>query len=185
MVNLPLKNRKIMALLIVLFILSGTVTFLAINYSHFGYSVPAVGSPQQGSNNGIAVSVGPVNNAADVPLETAIVVTTFRNPAVSNLKLTPETSIKNVVNVPDLQGETTFYLNEPLKPATTYNVSVLVGDETITWSFITTSQPLTLQTQISNAIATYSLVFSLLIAAIVTLFASIIITKRKSRPNAC
>jgi hypothetical protein len=177
---LALRNRKIAALLIALFIISGATTFLAINYAHFGYSLPQTGSPQQGSSNGYAISVGPVNNAVDVPLETAIVVSTFRNPAVNNLVVTPQVTVRNIINIPDLQGQTTFYPNEPLKPATTYNVSVLVGGETITWSFTTISQPLPLQTQISNTMARYSVEFSLLTATIITLLAAVVIAKYKN-----
>jgi hypothetical protein len=173
-----LSSKKRLALLIALFVISGTTTLLGLNYSQFGYSLPTQGSTPQGSNNGIAISVGPADNASNVPLETVILVTTFRNPTVSNLRLSPEAPVRNVVNIPDLQGKTTFYLIEPLKPATTYNASVLVGNEAITWNFTTTAQPLPLQTQVSHAIATYSVEFSLLIAAIVTLLAVLIVTKR-------
>jgi len=62
---------------------------------------------------------------------------------VGELHLSPEVPIERRVDehIPVASKCTTFYFSEPLKPATTYNVTLFFGDEPISWNFTTTAEP--------------------------------------------
>jgi hypothetical protein len=179
-----MKKLRIAFLLTAVFALLFTGTFLTINFTQLGYSTPSKLSGAYGGSIGVYVAVGPLENSTNVPLDTTVVVYTSRNPLVTDLHLTPEVPIENKINVPvddGLSGKTTFYLKEPLKPATTYNASVVVMNETVTWSFTTTTETLPLQSTIGRFITDNAFGVSLVIATIATSAVGITIWTKKNQ----
>jgi hypothetical protein len=87
--------------------------------------------------------IGPAANATNVPLDTIIVIDQMRPMNVGELHLSPGVPIERRVDehIPIASKCTTFYFSEPLKPATTYNVTLFFGDEPISWNFTTTTEP--------------------------------------------
>ena len=87
--------------------------------------------------------ISPIVNDTNVPLDTIIVVDQMRPMGVEELRLSPEAPVARRVDEHiGLAGRcTSFYFSEPLKPATTYNVTVFFGDNPISWNFTTTAEP--------------------------------------------
>ena len=148
----------LLAVLVVLFL----TVYLWVTLTDYGYSTPSFAVD---GVDLLGISLGPKPNATNVALDTFIGIGTMRQTTVKDLQLTPEVPIarrKDGTDDTGIGGEYTFYPAEPLKPATTYNVSVFIMSETVSWSFTTTSEPL--QSEISIFIASNVFWVSLLVA---------------------
>jgi hypothetical protein len=160
----------------VVFLVSFFVVFFAISLTQSVYSTPAH-SGFVSTDAGTPLSVGPPPNATDIPLDTVIVLSQTR-PGGPQLQITPEITIAKIVDTPDFPGvESTFYPAEPLKPATTYNVTAVVWHEAFSWSFTTTPQPF--QPGISYYLAKFAFWIALASATATTLAVGIILWTRK------
>lgn len=96
-----------------------------------------------------AYNLHPEPNSTNVLLTTNISVTFSRPPQIVEINLNPEVEISNITKeiVSVASGKFTFHLAEPLKPETTYTVTVIYGQEkapegfkpisSITWNFTT------------------------------------------------
>jgi len=94
----------------------------------------------------------PQSDSVDVPLDTNISISFGRPPSIANMTITPKVPIeeRTFESVYLAGGKYTFHLAELLKPSTTYNVTMVFGQETAsegfaplstrTWSFTTTDQ---------------------------------------------
>jgi Bacterial Ig-like domain len=140
-----LLTKKLLALLLFgIFLVSFSSLYLAISLTPFAYyhelahSYPHL----EGSSNLFPVGIfGPAPNSTDVPLDTAIVISLTRPVNIENLSLTPQGPIvsQTIEHSPPASETYTFYFAEPLKPATTYNVSLMSGGKPVTWNFTTTA----------------------------------------------
>jgi hypothetical protein len=168
--NLRLKSFHIAILLIVFFVSSFLAVFLTVTLTEYGYSTPSVSvSGSVDAVGPVGFSLGPSPNSTNVPLDTKIVVYTMRPTTVKDLHLTPEASVGHECSSygeNGLSGKYTFYLNEPLKTATTYNASVFIMDQVVSWNFTTTRK--SLESGISFYIATNVFGIALAIATIGT-----------------
>jgi hypothetical protein len=147
-----MKKAKTILILTAAFAASFITVFLAISLTQSAYSTP---SSYLSDIDGFAIILGPPPNATDVALDTTIFVETWRETRVDNLSLTPEVPIarRSDERVAVASGLYTFYPAEPLKPATTYNVSVFIMNKIVSWSFTTTPEPF--RPGISFYLATY------------------------------
>ncbi|MCW4045276.1 MAG: Ig-like domain-containing protein [Candidatus Bathyarchaeota archaeon] len=87
--------------------------------------------------------IGPALNATDVPLDTAVFIDLMRADHLERMQLhmSPEAPIQRQINKYFLAGgSATFVFAEPLKPDTTYNVTIIWGSFSITWNFTTTAE---------------------------------------------
>ena len=93
--------------------------------------------------SGIGNTIGPPLNAIDVPLDTVVYISFMRTQKVSQLQMSPEATILREefeASYP-ASGAYIWYFAEPLKPATTYNATIIWHDIPITWNFTTTDKP--------------------------------------------
>ena len=146
------KKAKTILILTAVFAASFITVFLAISLTQSAYSTP---SSYLSGIDGLAIVLGPPPNATDVALDTTIFVETWRKTRVDNPRLTPGVPIarRSEEWVAVASRLYTFYPAEPLKPATTYNVSVFIMNQIMSWSFTTTPEPF--RPGISFYLATY------------------------------
>jgi hypothetical protein len=172
------KKLHVALLLAVVFSASFSTVFVAIFISQSAYSIP---SSKISTLNGLDVVLGPPPNSTNVPLDTTIVVDALSSASLDDLRLSPEVPINRVDIVVSgtLSYERTFYPAQPLKPATSYNVSVTIVDVPVSWSFITTSEPF--NPGISFYLATNVLWIALSAAASATLIVGVAIWLKKKR----
>ena len=143
-----MRSKKLQVALVLIAVFSATflIAFLAIYltpspYLHEqAYSMPTQfwHSPDLAPS-----SIGPAANSTNVPLDTIIVVDQMRPMNVGELHLSPEAPLERRIDEYYRPAGkcTTFYFSEPLKPATTYKVTLFFGDEPISWNFTTTAEP--------------------------------------------
>ena len=161
--NFSWKKILGLLLLLVVFVVLFLTVYLWVTSTDYGYSMPSWGLSPVSFD--IGVSLGPKPNATGVALDTTIRIYTMRDTTVKDLRLTPEVPIARTseeIGYVPAYGMYTFYPAEPLKPATTYDVSVFIMRETVSWSFTTTSEPL--QSEISFFIANNVFWVALLVA---------------------
>jgi hypothetical protein len=134
------KKLHAALLLAVVFSASFLTVFLAILFTQSAYSTPSHAILIVGS---MEITLGPPPNSTNIPLDTTIIVDTLNFADVNDLHITPEVPIAGVTseNSGPLSSLETFYPAQQLKPATTYNVSVTIGEVPVSWSFTTTSEP--------------------------------------------
>lgn len=108
------------------------------------YSIPESNwSSQEIYLYGIGNHIGPPLNATDVPLDTVVYISFMRTQKVSQLQISPEAPILREefeASYP-ASGAYIWHFAEPLKPATTYNATIIWHDIPITWNFTTTDKP--------------------------------------------
>ena len=147
------KRRLVLsiALIIVLvFLLSFGIAFAAVYlmppplFHDRIYSIPeSKWSSPEIDLYGIGNHIGPPLNATDVPLDTVVYISFMRTQKVSQLQMSPEAAILREefeASYP-ASGAFIWYFAEPLKPATTYNATIIWHDIPITWNFTTTDKP--------------------------------------------
>jgi hypothetical protein len=158
------KTIQLFTLFVVAFLVFFVFVFLTIISTQSAYSKP---SNSVLVINGMDVTLGPAINSTNVPLDTTITIDAFAAATVNGLHITPEVVIAYATSetTGPLTYVSAFYPDEPLKPATTYNVSVTVMDMLISWSFTTTPEPS--NHGISFYLATYNVWISLSMAALV------------------
>jgi len=137
---LPKKLLRPLLLLLAVFIILFASIFVALSFTQSAYSTPF---SSLAFADGMDITVGPAPNATNVPLDSAITVDALASASLSDLHLTPDLSIASTTSTTSgpLTYKTTFYPTEPLKPATTYTVSVTVINTSTSWSFTTQTGP--------------------------------------------
>jgi|WetSurMetagenome_2_1015567.scaffolds.fasta_scaffold731505_1 hypothetical protein len=171
-----MRRLRLISFLTIAFLIITLVIFFSINAIHLSYSTPKLGDAHSSSNGPpFPVSIGPRDNSTGVLLDTKIVVFTFRWPSVTNLTISPQVPIREVVFEPDLASYTTFYFSELLKSNTTYNFSVMVGNEKFESNFTTTPESPSLLSQVSRMFANNLISFSLIMAFFITLVIGLVI----------
>lgn len=82
----------------------------------------------------------PIPNSTDIPLNTTISISFGRPPSICSLTIIPTVAInERVFKAEGYGGTYIFYLAEPLKPQTTYTVTITYGQETAQEGFKPTS----------------------------------------------
>ena len=135
------SSRKKFLRLSLLFVVLFLTLYFGVTLTDFGYSRPSIMVTNVG---GLGVALGPESGDTNVALDTFFRIGTMRHTTVKDLQLTPEVPIARRRDLPEglAGGDYRFYPAEPLEPATTYNASVSIMGETVSWSFTTTSKPL-------------------------------------------
>lgn len=123
--------------------------------------------------------IGPALNAANVPLDTTIVIDQMRPIYVGDLQLSPEAPIARRVD--EYHGLASraaiFYFSEPLKPATTYNATIFLKNTTISWNFTATAEPY--YPRYEALPSGLGISVTVTVSAVVTLIVGLIVWKRK------
>jgi hypothetical protein len=137
--NLSGKTVKIV-LMAAVFPIVFLAVFSSITLTQSPYSSPV---PSVLIVNGMDITVGPAPNATQVPLVTAITIDALASASLSDLQVYPQTSITtwSSETTGPLTYKTIFLPSEPLKPATTYTITVTIVNAPATWSFTTTAEP--------------------------------------------
>jgi hypothetical protein len=164
--------------LAVVFAASFLTVFLAIFLTQSAYSTP---SNYVSVVNGMDITLGPPPNSTNIPLDTTITVDALASAALNDLHLTPEVPIASRYSevTSSLTYLNTFYPAQPLKPATSYTVSVTILNEPVSWSFTTTSEPF--NPGISFYLATNVLWIALSAATSATIIVGFAIWLRRKR----
>jgi hypothetical protein len=179
--NLSGKTARIV-LVAAVFPVVFLIVFSTITFTQSPYSLPASSVLIV---NGMDIKVGPAPNATQVPLNTALTVDALASASLNDLKVQPETRI--IIGSSDTTGpltyQTTFLPAEPLKPATTYTVTVTIVDAPTTWSFNTTAEPF--KPTLSYILSTQALWISAAAAAVAVVVASFAVgaTKKRQKLN--
>jgi hypothetical protein len=152
---------------------------ITLTQSSYSSSVPSVLIV-----NGMDITVGPAPNATQVSLDTTITIDALASASLNDLQVHPRTSITtgSSETTGPLTYKTTFLPAEPLKPATTYTVTVTIVNAPATWSFTTTAEPF--KPTLSHTLSTQALWISLAAATgavAVASFAMWAIKKRKKQ----
>jgi hypothetical protein len=175
--NLSGKTARIVLVAAVFPVVFLTV-FSAITLTQSPYSLPASSVLIV---NGMDSKVGPAPNATQVPLNTAITVDALASASLNDLKVQPETRI--TTGASDTTGpltyQTTFLPSEPLKPATTYTVTVTFVDAPASWSFTTTAEPF--QPTLRYTLSTQAPWISAAAAAVAVVVAGFAVWAKKKR----
>lgn len=169
------RKKALRALVLsAVFLVTFFVVFFAISLTQSTYSTPVQGKLEPGET---PLFVGPPPNATDIPLDTVIVLYQTR-PGGPQLQITPDIIMAKSVDTYDWASvESTYYPAEPLKPATTYNLTAVVWHETFSWSFTTTPQPF--QPEISYYLAKFAFWIALASAIALTFTVGILLWTRK------
>ena len=176
--KLPKKQQSIL-LFAAVFAVVFLAVFSAITLTQSAYSTP----PQSILYvDTMDINVGPPPNSTNIPLGTTITIDALAIADLNDLQLTPKVPISHVSSetTGPLTYKTTFYPAEPLNPATTYNVSVTISENPVSWVFTTTTTPF--QPTASFYLATNNLWISLTIAGATTAIAVVAVWFR-SQPR--
>ena len=149
---LEMRIRSILQVILILigvFLASFLTVFLVIYltpspYLHErAYSIPPRNERWGSSVPDTGNSIGPGLNATNVPLDTTVIIDQMRPFYIGELKLSPEVPIASRVDEDYWPASrfTIFYFSEPLKPSTTFNATLFVVNQTISWNFTTTTEP--------------------------------------------
>lgn len=157
------------AFLLTLFLVASFfAVFLWISNTYSPYSQPITYRVDLGSEKNFPVFIGPKPNDTDVALDTEILVDLWRGTNVSNFRSFPQIEIVKQSSKPaDLGMTEIFYPAKPLKPSTTYNITLFIYDRDVSWGFTTKSEPFS--PEIGYYLATYVLWVAFLAAVMVTL----------------
>lgn len=159
-------SRKLRLALILAAVFSAAfiTVYLSIFFTQSRNSTP---SSFVSTLDSMEIALGPPPNSTNIPLDTTITVDALASAALNDLRLTPEVLIVRVYSevTGPLTYLNTFYPAELLQPATTYNVSVTILDNPVSWTFTTTEQ---FSPGISFYLATNALWISLAISALAT-----------------
>ena len=133
------KKQHTVLPLVAVFLGSFLATFLAISLTQSAYSMP---SQYLSTVNEMDITLGPPPNSTDVHLDTAITIEALATAELNNFHVNPEVPIASVASHTTgiLTYVNTFYPAKLLSPSTSYNVSVVVEGEPVSWSFTTTSE---------------------------------------------
>ncbi len=178
-------SKKLSAVLLLgVFLLALSSTYLVISLTPFAYHRELVQSypPLEGASSLFPVGIlGPAPNSTDVPLDTAIVIALTRPVNIENLNIAPQGPAvsKTIAHSPPASETYIFCFTDPLKPATTYNVTALSGGKPITWNFTTTAEPY--EPRYSTYLYPYTLWVALAVAAFVTVSVFLIILHKKEK----
>ena len=159
------KKLRLALILAVVFSASLLIAYLAIFLTHSAHSTP---SSSVSTLDGMDIALGPPPNSTNIPLDTTITVEAVASAALDDLHLTPEVPIARVYSevTSPLTYLNTFYPAQLLQPATTYNVSVTIMDNPVSWTFTTTTE--SFSPGVSFYLATNVLWISLAVAASAT-----------------
>ena len=140
------SNRVFLAIILILFPVTFLSSCILISLTPFAYYHERANScpPLEGSSNLFPVGIfGPSPNSTEVPLDTAVVIFLMRPVNIENFSLTPQgpLAIQTIEHSPPASETYTFCFAEPLKPVTTYNITLLAGGKPVTWNFTTTAKP--------------------------------------------
>jgi hypothetical protein len=127
--------------------------------------------------------IGPALNAANVPLDTTIVIDLMRPMEIGELQLSPDASIARRENLSSgpARMASIFYFFEPLKPATTYNATLFINNNPISWNFTTTTEPYYPRYEaFPSALGIY---VDVIISAVVTSVVGLKVWKKKTNVN--
>ncbi len=173
------KRLHVILVLSLVFMCSFLAVFFWISNTQSAYSFPQYSGSSVGEV--FPFMIGPASNSVNVSLDTVIAVSPWRGSSVSNFRSTPEISIaRRVVEIGDSPSATVvFYPAEPLEPATTYNVTVFIHREDVTWSFTTTSEPF--HPELRHYLVNYALWIALSTATAATLVVGFAIRLRKKQ----
>jgi hypothetical protein len=147
---MKMRRLRLVIVLSTVFLASLLAAFLAVYlipsplFHDRLYSIP---ESHWGSEliEGIGNHIGPPLNATDVPLDTVVFLSLMRTSKseVLQLFMSPEVVVLRQVfefSFP-ASGAFIWYFAEPLKPATTYNATIIWHDIPVTWNFTTTDKP--------------------------------------------
>jgi hypothetical protein len=155
------------------------VVFALISFTQSAYSVPKTVAIAINDKNNfpLPLYVGPKPNSTDVPLNTAIEFYQPRPIQLETPSLTPNGRILSRSD--QLEGVasriTLFFPDIPLKPSTSYNVSLTIAGTYFAWSFTTSA---TFHPDIHYFLKTYCLWIALL-AGVLSGILSYLVVKRK------
>ena len=171
------KNKRFFFILIVIFALSFFIAFLLISLTQSAYSTP---SQTTIIFNQMSITLGPAPNSTNIPLDTTISVDTIASASLTDLYTIPDEKFGHITSYATgpLTYETRYYPGQPLKPDTSYNISVTIFDNPVTWTFTTTSQPFT--PELNYYLAKNNVLFTLLTATIITSISGFFIWLRKN-----
>ena len=174
-----LKKLRPVLLLALVFSVVFLTVFFAILLTQSPYSTPS--SQAVVINGGMDFNVGPPPNATNIPLDSTVTVEALASAALNDLHVTPEVSIARVTSTTTgpLTYLSVFYPAEPLKPSTSYNVSVTIMNSPVSWVFTTTNEPF--KPSISFYIAANAFWISLSTAAATTVIAGLAVWFREKR----
>ena len=171
------KNKRFFFILIVIFAISFSVIFFFVSLTQTAYS-----SPSQTTIlfNQMSINLGPSPNSTNIPLDTVITVDTIASASLTDLYTIPYETFEYITSYATgpLTYETRYHPAQPLKPATSYTISVTIFDNPVTWNFTTTSQPFT--PKINYFLAKNNLLITFLTAIIITLLSGFFIWLRKN-----
>jgi len=175
--NSPMKKRLFVCI-IVGFSVSFFVIFFLISFTQSAYSTP---TKTNSVFNQMSILLGPPPNSTNVPLDTTISIDTVASASLNDLNIIPYVAIDYTTSyvTGPLTYETNFYPTELLKPGISYNVSVTILDDLVTWTFTTTSQPFVVG--INFYLAKNALLITFLVAAILTSILGFIIWFREKQ----
>ena len=133
-------SRKLQLIIgfIIVFLTSFVGTYFSITLTQSPYSTPSKGLLQIGE---ISVSVGPQPNSINISLDTAIIIDTVASAQIENLNITPEIPIlyETSSTSGSITYENVFYPKDSLQPSTSYEVSATIFNNSISWTFTTSS----------------------------------------------
>ena len=171
------KNKRLFFIFIVIFAISFSTLFLLISITQSAYSIPSQTTIMV---NQMSITLGPAPNSTNIPLETAITVDTIASASLNDLIIIPDEKFDHITSYATgpITYETRYYPAQPLKPATSYNMSITIFDNPVTWTFTTTSQPFT--PEINYYLAKNNVLIILLTATIITSISGFFIWLRKN-----
>ena len=172
---------RLLLLLALVFSVTFLSVFLAIILSLSAYSTPPAYTLDI---DGMGIKVGPPPNSTGIRLDTSIIIDALTSASLADFQMTPQVGIARLSseNSSPLTYLNSFYPTQPLKPATTYTVSVIVMNVPVSWSFTTTVE--VFSPGISFYLATNAFWTALLTAVLVTLLSGYTLRLRsKAKSN--
>ena len=171
------KNKQLFFVFTLIFFLSFFATFLLISLTQCAYSTPPHNTI---IFNQMSITLGPSPNSTNIPLDTTITIDAMASASLTDFYTIPYEPYDHITSYATgpLTYETTYYPAQPLKPATSYNVSVTIFDTSVTWTFTTTSQPFF--PEINFYLAKNVVLITLLTATIITTLSGFFIWLRRN-----
>jgi nitrate reductase gamma subunit len=172
------KRVQLFLRLVLVFLVSFAIVFLAIFSTQSAYSKP---SSYIWVTGGMDITLGPPPNSTNIPLDTTITVDALASASYNDLHVNPQIDFASVTSetTGPLTYRTTFYPDKLLKPTTSYHISVTIMNAPISWSFTTTNEPF--NPRISYYLATNVSWISLSAAAAITVIAGLALLLRRRK----
>ena len=172
-----LKNLQVALPLMAVFSAFFITVLLGILFTQAANSTP---SQYVFVHNGMEIKFGPPPNSTDIPLDTTITIDALATATITDFRVTPEVPLTRTHSetTGPLNYLYTFYPAQPLKPATSYTVSVTVSDASVSWNFTTTAEPF--KPSLSFLLATNALWIALAAAASATAIIALAMRWRKA-----